>query len=145
MANGLNIRLTGGKALAVLVLIVGFLVWKFTIERTTLATEAAEAIKFDLRGQYLSRAFVDFDPAELSDAEMQAAAEELMRLDDIAFTAMSARGRGDDVSVRVEIQVAGKDPPDGKSVRYYQMSHSLVTGWRVERETTALSYYLALF
>ncbi len=47
--------------------------------------------------------------------------------------------------VRVEISVAGKDPPDGKRVRYYAMSHSVVTGWYLERETTALSYYLKLF
>jgi hypothetical protein len=47
--------------------------------------------------------------------------------------------------VKIEIQVAGKDPPDGKRVRYYKMSHSTVTGWRVRRETTMLSYYLKLF
>jgi len=47
--------------------------------------------------------------------------------------------------VKVEVQVAGKDPPDGRRVRYFRMSHSTVTGWRVRWEASAFSYYLKLF
>ena len=72
-------------------------------------------------------------------------AEELLGLARIELPSIQARGRGDDVVVRVEIRVDGKEPPEGESVRYYRMSHSALTGWRVRRETTALSYYLKLF
>jgi len=58
---------------------------------------------------------------------------------------VEVRGRGDDIVVKVEVQVAGKDPPDGRRVRYFRMSHSSVTGWRMRYETSALSYYLKMF
>ncbi|NIR45530.1 MAG: hypothetical protein GWN99_04060, partial [Gemmatimonadetes bacterium] len=43
---------------------------------------------------------------------------------EIEFTSISARGRGDDIVVKVEVQVAGEEPPDGERVRYFKMSHS---------------------
>jgi hypothetical protein len=85
------------------------------------------------------------DPGQMSEEELEAKGEELLSLSDVQFTSISARGRGDDIVVKVEIRVAGQVPPDGKPVRYFRMSHSTVTGWRVRHETTALSYYLKLF
>ena len=115
------------------------------LERSTLESGAVELIRLELRGEYSARELAGVDVSKLSEAEMEAAAEELLALNSIALTSVSARGGGDDVIVKVEIQVAGGDPPDGKRVRYFGMSHGAVTGWRVERETTALSYYFKLF
>ncbi len=140
----MKIQLTGWKAIAALLIIAAVIVGKFIMERSTLAGEATQEIKLVLQGEYVAAGLKDVDTAAMSEAEIAAKAEELLKLDQIEFTSISARGRGDDVRVKLEIQVAGQDPPDGKSVRYYQLSHSTVTGWRVRREITALSYYLKL-
>ncbi len=140
----MKLELKGWKAIAALVVIAAVVGGKFLMERSTLATEATEEIKFYLRGEYVSHELRDFDLDQMTDEEAEAKAQELLKLEDIQFTSISARGRGDDVRVKLEIQVAGQDPPDGERMRYYQLSHSAITGWHVEREITALSYYLKL-
>ena len=138
----MKIELKGPKAIAVLLIIAAVIVGKFMIERSTLTTEATQEIKLYLQGEYVADQLKEFDPASMTNEEMEAKARELLKLDQIEFTSINARGRGDDVRVKLEIQVAGADPPDGQRVRYYQLSHSTVTGWRIRREITALSYYL---
>ena len=140
----MKIELKGWKAVAALAIIAGVIGGKLLLERSTLATEATEEIKLYLRGEYIAGALRDFDTAQMTDEEMEAKAQELLKLEDIQFTSISARGHGDDVRVKLEVQVAGQDPPDGQPVRYYKLSHSALTGWRVRRENTALSYYLKL-
>jgi hypothetical protein len=140
----MKIELKGWKAIAALAIIAAVIGGKFLFERSTLAAEAGEEIKLHLRGEYASLLLHGVDTDALTDEEMEAKAQELLKLEDIQFTSMSARGRGEDVRVRLEIQVSGEDPPDGKPVRYYRLSHSTITGWRVRREITALSYYLKL-
>jgi hypothetical protein len=84
-------------------------------------------------------------PVELSGERLEVTGKEALRLSQISFASLKARGHGDDVIVRAEIQIGDQDPPDGRRVRYFRMSHSLLTGWRVEAETSALAYYLMLF
>jgi hypothetical protein len=141
----MKIELKGWKAIAALVIIAAAIVWKFAAERSTLATEAADEIKFWLRAEYLAAGMEGFDLSQLSEEEAQAKGEELLSLSEIEFSSIGARGRGDDIVVKVEVQVAGKDPPDGRRTRYFRMSHSTVTGWRVRWEASAFSYYLKLF
>lgn len=138
----MKLELKGWKAIAALAIIAAVVGGKFLMERSTLTTEATEEIKLYLRGEYVSHELRDFDLEQMADDEAEAKAQELLKLEDIQFTSIKARGRGDDVRVKLEIQVAGQDPPDGKRVRYYQLSHSVITGWYVRREITALSYYL---
>jgi hypothetical protein len=141
----MKLELKGWKAIAALAIVAAVLLGKFAVQRSTLETEAAEELKFWLRGEYLSEGLAGVDVEQMSEAEVEAKAEELLGLSEITFKKMSARGSDDDIIVKLEIQVAGKDPPDGKPVRYFRMSHSSVTGWRVRHETTGLSYYLKLF
>ncbi|NIR46742.1 MAG: hypothetical protein GWN99_20260 [Gemmatimonadetes bacterium] len=141
----MEIKLKGWSAVAALVVIGAVLGGKLLMERSTLETEAMEQLKLTLQGEYGSYLLHDVDADRLTNEEMEAKAAELLELQDIRFTSIKARGRGDDVRVRVEVEVAGGDPPDGERVRYYKLSHSTLTGWRVRREITALSYYLKLF
>ena len=56
------------------------------------------------------------------------------------------KGReGDDVIVKVEIQVDGGPPPDGGAVRYYRMRYRGLSGWTVARRTSVWSYRLKMF
>jgi hypothetical protein len=141
----MKIELKGWKAIAALAVIAVVLFATFRAERSTLETEAADELKLWIRSEYLSSGMHGIDPGQMSEEELEAKGEELLSLSDVQFTSISARGRGDDIVVKVEIRVAGQVPPDGKPVRYFRMSHSTVTGWRVRHETTALSYYLKLF
>lgn len=141
----MKIELKGWKAIAALAVIAAIVGGKFLLERKTLESDAVEVLKTELRGPYLSPAVVGVDVGAMSRAEAEARGQELLGLNRVEFPSIEARGRGDDVVVRVEILVDGKAPPDGKEVRYYRMSHSAITGWRVRGETTALFYYLKLF
>ncbi len=138
----MKIELKGWKAIAALAIIAGVIGGSFLLERSTLEGAATEQIKLQLRGEYVSAALQGVDTDAMTDEEMEAKGQELLKLEDIQFTSIKARGRGDDVRVKLEIQVSGGDPPDGRRVRYYQMSYSTITGWRVRHEITALSYYL---
>ena len=139
----MKIELKGFKAVAALLVIAAVAMGKLAMERRTLETEAAEELKFRLSSEYLGEGLADFDSVALMpEEEARAMTDELLQRAEVEFTDISARGRGDDVVVRVEISVAGVDPPDGERVRYFRMSHSALTGWRVLRETWALSYYL---
>ena len=94
----MKIELNGRKAIAAVVVIAAAIVWKFAAERSTLATEAADELKFWLRAEYLAAGMEGFDPTQLSEEEAQARGEELLSLSEIEFSSIGARGRGDDLA-----------------------------------------------
>lgn len=47
--------------------------------------------------------------------------------------------------VRAEFLVDDRPPAEGENVRYYRMSYTTITGWRMKQPTTALAYYLKVF
>ena len=61
----------------------------------------------------------------------------------IRFRSITARGLFRTIWVRVEIEVDGHDPPDGRRVRYFRWHRSASQGqWFLDGETTALAYHL---
>lgn len=58
----------------------------------------------------------------------------------VTFASVKARGASGDMVVRVEVLIDGEPPRDG-AVRYYRMSHSAVTGWRLRHEVHAWTFY----
>ena len=131
-----QIKLTGAKALVVIVAILGFGIFRFTSARSSIETDAADRLHFWLQAEY-SRRYM----AEHSEVD-EAMAKRLLALDRLEFTEISGRGRPDDMVVRVRIAIDGSSPPFGKEVRYFRMEHSMVTGWMLERETWGILYYL---
>jgi hypothetical protein len=71
--------------------------------------------------------------------------DSLLAGQNVTFTSVAARGAPDNMFVRAEILVDGSPPGDSNGTRYYQMSYSTITGWRMTRETTALAYYATIF
>jgi len=143
----IKIRVTGWKAIAVLVIVAAFVGFRYNAMRSTVATEAADELRFWLAAEYMSMGLPALEQAiesgDAAAAELQA--REIVARDRIEFPSLTARGAPDDVVVRAEILVDGDTPPDGQSVRYFLMEHSTVTGWRMRREVTAVSYYLRFF
>jgi anti-sigma-K factor RskA len=143
----IKIRVTGWKAIVVLLLAAAFVGYRYRAVQTTLETGAADELRFWLAAEYMAQGLPALEDAvERGDAAAaEEQAREIVARDRIEFTDMSARGAPDDLAVRVRIRVDGRPPPDGREVRYFRMQHSTVTGWRMRRETTKLGYYLTLF
>ncbi len=138
-----QMKLTGGPAIVVIVLLTAFAVFRYSTMKSTLSTEAAEVLKTWLSARY---AAAELDRIEASGNGLPTPeqTDALLRTAQVEIASVSARGSRDDIVVRAEIRVAGGPPPDGQSVRYYHMTHSLATGWRLKRETWKWAYYLKL-
>jgi len=136
-----QIRLTGVKAVVVILALVGFGVFRLVSARSTLDTQGTEELSMWLRAEYASRYLSNLDAATLTPEDV----ESLLALDRITFPSIRGNGTPSDMVVRVEIEIDGQPPPDGRSVRYWRMEHSMLTGWRMQREANVLSYYLNVF
>ena len=140
----IKIKLTGWKAIVAILAVLAFLAYRYNAMHTTVATEAADELRFWLAAEYMAAGLPALEQAvESGDAvaaEIQA--QEILARERIEFPDLSARGSPEDVVVRAEILVDGRAPPIGKPVRYFRMEHSMVTGWRMQREVHAISYYL---
>jgi hypothetical protein len=145
--SDIKFQLSGWKAIAVIGIVVAVAGYRFMAVRTTLETGGADELKMWVLADYVRQGLPALEQA-LEGGDMQAAetqAQQLIASERIQFTEMKARGTPDDLVVRVKIRVDGGRPPDGREVRYFRMSHSTITGWRMERETSALGYYLKIF
>jgi hypothetical protein len=136
-----TIRMKGGSAVLVLILALGFGAFRYMSARSTLDTDAAATIKVWLRAEYSGRFLRNIGAGKINEDQ----AQQLLAIDDIRLLSVDGIGPTSDMVVRVEVAVGDKAPPDGKAVRYYRMHHSELTGWVLDREATALSYYLNFF
>jgi hypothetical protein len=136
-----QIRLTGVKAVVVILALAGFGVFRLVSARSALDTQGTEELSMWLRAEYASRYLSNLDAATITPEEV----ESLLALDRITFSSIRGNGTPSDMVVRVEIEVDGQPPPDGRSVRYWRMEHSMLTGWRMQREANVLLYYLNVF
>ena len=143
----MNIRVTGWKAIAIIGVIGAFAGYRYVGARTSLDSAGADELRFWLAAEYQCEGLPALEQA-VAGGDAQAAeaqAQEIIARSRIEFPLMDARGTPDDLVVRVKVLVDGHEPPDGRSVRYFRMRYSTVMGWRMQRETTALSYYLNFF
>ena len=105
----------------------------------TLDPEAKRVLKSWLVAEYARPVLASIKGSRI-DAEK---ARKLADSSAVELTSISARGCGKESEVRVEVTVAGRTPPDGRSVRYFRMSYSLL-GWSLEHESNAFFYHLTL-
>jgi len=136
-----GITLRGWPAVIALVVIVGLYGLTFVVSRRALGDDGLTPIRHQLQGEYAAVLLPGVDPQNPDPA----AVERLTALEHIEFASVSVRGFGSDVIVRVEPRVDGAPPPDGRDARYFEMTYSSLTGWRLEHQTTAWRYYTRLF
>ncbi|MFA5138282.1 MAG: hypothetical protein WC728_03535 [Elusimicrobiota bacterium] len=151
MSEEVQVNLTGWKAVAAIAVL--FAVGGFQMIRPGVGFMGGgpkDVVKRWLADKYDTGRFetalagASADMSEEAAQKLLAAAREEMAMSKVEITGMSARRRGDDeYIVRVEFLVAGKPPPDGKSVRYLLVRKHDVTGWEVRFEDSAFSYYSA--
>ena len=142
-----TIKLTGWKALIVIVAIGAFAAIKYSAGRETLPTEGADELKLWISAEYVRAGLPALEEAiESGNREaVEAQTQDVLAGNRIVFRSIKARGSSSDMVVRVEIAVDGGPPPVGDAVRYFAMEYSMITGWRMHHETTALAYYLEFF
>lgn len=132
-----QIRIKGLPAVLIIVALAVFAGFRLLRANTTLDTDGADVLRQWISAEY---ARYHLDRVELTDEER---AVFLLATDSVEFSSLTARGRPDHTLVRLEILPGTAHPPGAATVRYYQMSYSTVTGWHLDRERSALSYYLA--
>lgn len=114
---------------------LGFRQWQ---SRATLDSDATEVVTWWIAAEYSRYHLARTDVTD------QERAQFLLATDSVQLASISARGRPARMFVRVEVTPGTASPPGWDGVRYYRMKYSTITGWHMERETTAVSYYLAL-
>jgi hypothetical protein len=143
----MTFKLTGPRALVALVVIGAIMGLQFFSQRQALQTQALGAIKTYLVAEYTRQHLPELQQATmdgtLSEARADQIAAQLTR-ENIDIVSISAHGHSGRCVARIEIRVAGSEPPDGKTVRYLRMSYSVLAGWRVLRDTNRWSYYLSV-
>lgn len=132
-------HLKGGPAVLVLAAMIAFGAWRMYAARVSLDSDARQRIEEQLEARYLRDALAAVGDG-IPNAEQ---VEALLRSGRVEIQSLSARGTPDDMVVRVEATVDGQPPPDGEAVTYWRMSYSTITGWRVERAASAVSWWLA--
>jgi hypothetical protein len=132
-------RASGWKAIVLIVVVLGAGAYRLASARSSLSSEGAEVLKDWVSTEYQRHYLAQ---TEWSDEEK---AKYLLEVADIEFRSVSAKGSGDDIIVRVEIEPSPYHPPGAKTVRYFRMEHSLATGWRYRSDASAFSYYLKSF
>jgi hypothetical protein len=142
-----EIRITGWKAVVVLLIILAFAAYRFQAARATLPTDGADELKLWLSSEYISEGLPALEQAIAANdsASVNDMTNEILSRDRVTFRKIDARGAFEDIVVRVDIQVDGGAPPVGSPVRYFRMRYSTITGWMMDYETTAIAYYLNFF
>ena len=141
----IRIRLGGWKAVVVgvIALAVGTF---FFLKSRSMSQEDLQAVVQILESDYARHGLGEVKAAMATGADPAAPAEEMLaRSGRVRLTSIRAKGSSTEPIVRVEIEVDGKEPPDGRPVRYFHMRYSTLTGWRCVRETTAFAYYTRFF
>ena len=144
----MEMKLTGWKAIAASIVVIGFLGFKFNMQTESLQTEGVEEIKKWLQMEATRAALPDMQKAVEAprrNEEYLAQMVDNLQEDNIEVVSVTRRGVDKNIVARVEVKYKGESPSEGMNVRYLRMNYSMVTGWRVERETSKWNYYLASF
>lgn len=140
-----KIVIKGIPALIIIVLVAAFFLWRILVTNDTVAPEIEELVRQQLAAEYARSLLPDLQAgvATKDEARLEADVERLKAYTKkITFTSLKSRGGGNNLYVRAKILVDGKAPPVGKSVRYFQFSHSMLLGYVYQQETWVLDYYL---
>ncbi len=137
--SGKTLQLTGPKAIAALIVIVGVIAFRQYAARTTLDTKGRAALQSWVQAEMIRPLVADTtQPLEDRGAAVSAAAT-------VKIRSLGVRGRLNRAVVRVELEPSPALPPGAKLVRYYRMHYSVTTGWHAQGPATALNWYLAMF
>jgi hypothetical protein len=143
-----NYQFRGWHAVLALVALAGFFGIKMYLHVVAVDEPMRDALREELQKEYSGLGPKDVTRI-LSEAHQGEPIEPVQPAvqHDVEFKSIAARGTiGKPVKlVRVEITVDGGPPPDGRSVRYFQMETKFIgDGWMVIGESNSYNYFSAL-
>lgn len=135
----LTITFRGPAALAVLGLGV-VLLFASCVERP-LPADGKRVLEFWLKAEYTRNLFAQHGEAPVDSTYIA----ELNRLNSVKVTAATMRGLRPRRRVRATIAMSEGLPPDGDTLRYFEMSRTiLVDGWFVNRNSAWIFWLVPL-
>jgi hypothetical protein len=141
-----RIELTGWKAIAALVLILGVTGYRIYSRFPAVNDEGREALRTWLVKDYTGRgpkALAQFVADYRAGVPVQPAAPPTVE-PKVEFVSLSAHGWRNGMVVRSEVSVDGGPPPDGQPVRYLFLTTKFEGGWMVLSESDSFQYYRML-
>ncbi len=145
----LNFELKGWQAIVVIPIILALLVFQYFRLQVNLDEKAREPIKQYLYSIYsgqLGHDLSKIDSENMTEEQGEQILEKAENLQKINFVSLKAKRKGSKkVIARVEYLLDGKTAPDGKKIRYFIVEKRLIGDWRVEHESSGLSYNLTLW
>jgi hypothetical protein len=143
-----NFQLRGWHALIGIAVVLGFWGFEMYLHVRPVDDGMRSAVRERLLNDYSGRSPNDVARI-LAEAHQGSRVETVPEVvqRDVEFTSIGAHGKmGALVTlVRVEITVDGGPPPDGHSVRYFQMTRKLTDdGWMVGGDSDSYLYYREL-
>lgn len=133
-----GVTLTGWKAVVVLLILAGVVVFRVTTARSKLDTQGRAALEAWVQGEIIRPILSD------STRSLVERGTAILQASSVSIRSLAVRGPLDDAVVRVEL-----DPnpalPDAQLVRYYRMTYTEMGGWRHRGRANRLSWYLAAF
>ena len=146
----MEIKLKGLPAVLVAILAIGgFVGYRMFLQRDlALSDKVRREIKLSLTSEISGAISRDAEGVtqalDRGDKASAAKLAQRMRSYKVVVEDLSMRGSGEDIRVRAHYKVHGPDGVKSK-VGYFKFSHSAITGWRYEYETTAFSYHMKLW
>ena len=137
--SGKTVTLNGWKAVLVLVIVVGAMVFRVATARAKLDTQGRAQLEAWVQSEVIRPILAD---TTRSLAEQGAA---VLQASSVTIQSLAVHGSLSKAVVRVELAPNPALPPGTAMVRYYRMRYSSLTGWTHSGNTTALSWYLAAF
>ena len=144
-SEGLQIKITGKPAIAILMAVAVLFTWRLAVTHDTVAPEVEERLRQVLAAEYASLVLpgIQESVAQGDNAKMAQGFKRLKSvMENITFPSLKSRGGRNHFYVRAQILVDGAPPPKGASIRYFQFHHSTLLGYVYQQEALALDYYV---
>ena len=134
-----TLELKGWPAVLVLAGIVTFSVWRLFSAHADLENGASDRLRDWITTEYHRDALTHYrDTPELL-------AEKVKQIEQLSFRNISARGKPDNMIVRVEVAPNPAEPAGTEHKRYFRMQYDELTGWHLRREVGVINWWLALW
>ena len=134
-----TVTFTGWKALVVLVVVVGAVVFRVTTARAKLDTQGRLALEAWVKGEMIRPILAD------STRSLLERGVAIVGASSVTIRELAVRGPLDDAVARVELAPNPAFPAGTDLVRYYRVRYSEITGWTHQGRANVLSWYLAAF
>jgi len=130
---------TGRKAVLLLAVVLGAVVFRITTARAKIDTQGRTALETWVQGELIRPILAD------TTRSLQEQGAAIEQASSVTIRALVIRGPLSNAVVRVELAPNAALPPGTDLVRYYRMQYGDITGWRHHGNATLIQWYLAAF